>query len=71
VQPYAPRTSSPLAFHTKPQEQQSMPEQHSQQGSGHHAMLSAESLPRTPFRTPLEGVSEIEEQGQASQPSTP
>jgi hypothetical protein len=71
VQLYAPRTSSPLAFHTKPQEQQSMPEHQPQQGPGHQSMLSAESIPRIPFRTPLEGVSEIEERGQTSQPSPP
>ncbi|KAF1961536.1 hypothetical protein CC80DRAFT_390730, partial [Byssothecium circinans] len=70
VQPYAPRTSSPLAFHTSPQQQPSeqpapTPEQHGAHTSSHHPMHSAEGVPRVPFKTPLEGVSETEEQAAA------
>ncbi|KAF2262893.1 hypothetical protein CC78DRAFT_545407 [Lojkania enalia] len=69
-QPYAPRTSSPLAFHTLPQDQQdqsqTLPEHAVQQAPGHHVMHSADGIPRVPFRRHLEGVSEIEEQEQAT-----
>lgn len=66
-QPYAPRTSSPLAFHTVPQDQQephTAPEQATQHFPSHHTMHSADSVPRVPYKSPLEGVSEADEQGQ-------
>ncbi|KAF2711132.1 hypothetical protein K504DRAFT_375661 [Pleomassaria siparia CBS 279.74] len=77
-QPYAPRTSSPLAFRESPQEQHealaSTPEQNVQYHIGHHAMHSAESIPRLPFKSPLQGVSEMEEQATTQayeQPTSP
>ena len=70
-QPYAPRTSSPLAFPSMPRQQ----EQHAQAeasfgpSSGHHISQSLENTPRASFKSPLEGVSEAEEQKVvASQP---
>ncbi|KAL5114988.1 vesicle coat component, partial [Pleosporales sp. CAS-2024a] len=55
-QTYAPRTSSPLAFHSMPHEHvASVPEQHL---PGHHVTQSADGMPRAPFRSPLEEVSE-------------
>ncbi|CAO2648536.1 Nn.00g078030.m01.CDS01 [Neocucurbitaria sp. VM-36] len=65
-QPFAPRTSSPLAFHSVPHQQEqpaAAPETTFQQPPGHHVSQSADGMPRPPFRSPLEGVSEIEEQG--------
>ncbi|KAF2462658.1 uncharacterized protein BDR25DRAFT_299124 [Lindgomyces ingoldianus] len=65
-QPYAPRTSSPLAQHTAQQDPaatpQTVPDQSTHQG--HHVMYSVDSVPRIPMRRPLEEVSEIEEQEQ-------
>ncbi|KAF1997194.1 hypothetical protein P154DRAFT_525006 [Amniculicola lignicola CBS 123094] len=66
VQPYAPRTSSPLAFHhtAHNDQQHPAPAGPEQQLSNHHTMLSADGMPRIPHRRPLEGVSEMEEQTQ-------
>jgi hypothetical protein len=58
VQPYAPRTSSPLAY-------QPVTEDVAHQAPGHQPMHSADGIPRPPFRSPLEGVSEAEERDQA------
>lgn len=73
VQPFAPRTSSPLAFHSLPQDQpESAPSTTQSQGTAqeftHHAMHSADGIPRVPFRRPLEEVSELEEQEQVQGP---
>ncbi|KAF1844563.1 uncharacterized protein K460DRAFT_365509 [Cucurbitaria berberidis CBS 394.84] len=54
-QPFAPRTSSPLAFHSVPLQQEPPP--------GHYISQSVDGVLRPPFRSPLEGVSETEEQG--------
>jgi hypothetical protein len=72
-QTYAPRTSSPLAFHSMPHQQPELvhaPESITQQQPGHHISQSADNVPRAPFRTPLEGVSESLEQ-EAGFSSTP
>jgi hypothetical protein len=64
-QTYAPRTSSPLAFHTMPQQQEDsvvVPEQNIQHQPSHHISQSADGISRAPFRSPLEGVSEDLEQ---------
>lgn len=64
-QPYAPRTSSPLAFHSTAQQEGDnslASESHVQHQPGHHISQSADALPRPPFRSPLEGVNENEEQ---------
>ncbi|CAI6328867.1 unnamed protein product [Periconia digitata] len=77
IQPYAPRTSSPLAFHTSPQhqgqeQQATAQEQHASHAAPPlHALHSAEGVPRVPYKTPLEGVSESEEQAQTSTPVPP
>ncbi|KAF2118801.1 Sec23-binding domain of Sec16-domain-containing protein [Lophiotrema nucula] len=71
IQPYAPRTSSPLAFHTHTQEQQgqsALTDHAVHQAPGHHPMHSADGVPRAPLRRPLEGVSELEEQEQTTIP---
>ncbi|KAF2811949.1 uncharacterized protein BDZ99DRAFT_284183 [Mytilinidion resinicola] len=63
-QPFAPRTSSPLAFHTVPQDQADQghpPSQHATPEQGHHTMHSESAVPRAIFRQPLAEVSEIEE----------
>ncbi|KAF1937274.1 hypothetical protein EJ02DRAFT_412656 [Clathrospora elynae] len=57
-QPFAPRTSSPLAHHSIPQHQEGS----AQHAPGHHISQSADGVPRPPFRSPLGEVSEIEEQ---------
>ncbi|OCL04094.1 hypothetical protein AOQ84DRAFT_301534 [Glonium stellatum] len=73
AQPFAPRTSSPLAFHTLPQDQPE-PAPSGTQSRGttqeftHHAMHSADGIPRAPLRRPLEEVSELEEQEQVQGP---
>lgn len=60
--PYAPRTSSPLAYAAPRQlEQPSHEELPSEPSLGHHASQSLENGPRASFKSPLEGVSEIEE----------
>jgi hypothetical protein len=72
VQQYAPRTSSPLAFHAQPnhQEVSNTHEQLTGQASNQHALQSAEGVNRVPFKSPLEGVSENEEHT-FTQPSAP
>ncbi|KAF2196525.1 hypothetical protein GQ43DRAFT_426419 [Delitschia confertaspora ATCC 74209] len=64
VQPFAPRTSSPLAFHTVSQGQEGAAfggaEQHTA-AHGHHVMHSADGVPRAPLNRTLEEVSEVEE----------
>ena len=63
--PFAPRTSSPLAYHTVSQEQQETPSATTEPGApsqGHQMMQSVDGVPRVPFRRPLEEVSEVEEQ---------
>lgn len=63
-QPHAPRTSSPLAFHSTPQPHEPSPlahEPHAQQLVGHHASQSADGVPRPPYRSTLGGLSETEE----------
>ncbi|OAL55554.1 hypothetical protein IQ07DRAFT_529195 [Pyrenochaeta sp. DS3sAY3a] len=65
-QPFAPRTSSPLAFHSVAQQQeQPVPghESHIQHLPNHYGSQSADNIPRHLFRSPLEGVNENEEQG--------
>ncbi|KAH4063333.1 COPII coat assembly protein SEC16 [Parastagonospora nodorum] len=57
-QTYAPRTSSPLAFHSTPHHQENTTNVSEQQLPGHHVTQSADGVPRAPFRSPLEGVSE-------------
>jgi hypothetical protein len=61
-QPFAPRTSSPLAFHSMPHQQEQAPENQAQYAPIHQVSQSAEGMPRPPFRSPLGEVSEIEEQ---------
>jgi hypothetical protein len=74
-QTYAPRTSSPLAFHHSMPHQQddttSVPEAAVQQQPGHHLSQSADGMPRPPFRSHLEGVSEALEQEQLSSSKPP
>ena len=68
--PFAPRTSSPLAFHTaqQPQEHSPLaPEIHAQQPIGHHASQSADSVPRPPFRNALGDLNEAERTGHNSE----
>ncbi|KAH7089566.1 COPII coat assembly protein SEC16 [Paraphoma chrysanthemicola] len=69
-QTYAPRTSSPLAVHSGPlhvEEPSTVAlESHASQHAGHHVSQSADGMPRAPFRSPLEGVSEGLEQDFAS-----
>jgi hypothetical protein len=68
-QTYAPRTSSPLAFHSMPHQQSEpvhTPEIIAQQQPGHHISQSADGVPRAPYRSHLEGVSEAFEQSVAS-----
>ncbi|KAF1829570.1 COPII coat assembly protein sec16 [Decorospora gaudefroyi] len=60
-QPFAPRTSSPLAFHSMPHHQGQIPEGNIH-APNHHVSQSADGMPRPPFRSPLGEVSEIEEQ---------
>lgn len=70
-QPYAPRTSSPLAFATPRQPEQFLQAEASfDHTPAHQVSQSIEHAPRAPFRSPLEGVSEVEEQAAApvSQP---
>ncbi|KAF1918078.1 Sec23-binding domain of Sec16-domain-containing protein [Ampelomyces quisqualis] len=60
-QTYAPRTSSPLTFHSMPQQHDdsaTLPESQPQQMPGHHVSQSADVAPRPPFKSPLEEVSE-------------
>ncbi|KAF2865564.1 Sec23-binding domain of Sec16-domain-containing protein [Massariosphaeria phaeospora] len=69
VQSYAPRTSSPLAQHTLPQEQQgAFSQQHASYPPAHQTSHSVDGVPRTHFRSPLEG---IEEQGPIENPAPP
>ncbi|KAF2016741.1 hypothetical protein BU24DRAFT_209313 [Aaosphaeria arxii CBS 175.79] len=75
AQPYAPRTSSPLAYNPALDDQRSVSQPHDPHvhAPGHHTMHSADSVPRMPFRNPLEGVNETEEQRSApptGRPST-
>ncbi|KAH6642230.1 Sec23-binding domain of Sec16-domain-containing protein [Boeremia exigua] len=65
-QPYAPRTSSPLAF-PSPRQQEHFPQAEASfdPAAGHHMSHSLENAPRAPFRSPLEGVSEVEERATA------
>ncbi|KAF2491496.1 hypothetical protein BU16DRAFT_492590 [Lophium mytilinum] len=70
-QPFAPRTSSPLAFHTVPQDQvdhSHPPSQYAAPEQGHHTMHSESAVPRATFRQPLEEVSELEEQDPSHAP---
>ncbi|KAF2128715.1 hypothetical protein P153DRAFT_367072 [Dothidotthia symphoricarpi CBS 119687] len=63
-QPYAPRTSSPLAFHSVPQhkDHHALSSQSShQQPSGHHVSQSADGGPHGSFRSPLSEVRETDE----------
>jgi len=60
-QPFAPRTSSPLAFHSMPQQEQ-VTDNHAQYAPNHQLSQSADGMPRPPIRSPLGEVSEIEEQ---------
>lgn len=70
-QPYAPRTSSPLAFAT-PRHHEQFPSAQAPTDptQGHNVSHSLENAPRASFRSPLEGVSEVEEHARApaSQP---
>jgi len=61
-QPFAPRTSSPLAFHSMPHQLEQAPENNAQYPPNHQVTQSADGMPRPPFRSPLGEVSEIEEQ---------
>ncbi|KAH8712164.1 Sec23-binding domain of Sec16-domain-containing protein [Phaeosphaeriaceae sp. PMI808] len=64
-QTYAPRTSSPLAFHSTAHPQEGptiVPETSTFPHQGHQVSQSADGVPRVPFRSPLEGVSEALEQ---------
>jgi hypothetical protein len=61
-QPFAPRTSSPLAFHSMPQQQAHMPEANAQYAPNHHVSQSADGVPRHPIKSPLGEVSEMEEE---------
>ncbi|RMZ67153.1 COPII coat assembly sec16 [Pyrenophora seminiperda CCB06] len=63
-QPFAPRTSSPLAFHSVPQQHGQATEVNAQHAPNHHISQSADGISRPPARSPLGEVSEIEEQGQ-------
>ena len=68
-QTYAPRTSSPLAFHSMPHQRDELamsPESVPHQTPSHHLSQSADGMPRAPFRSPLMGVSEAQEQDSAS-----
>jgi hypothetical protein len=71
-QPFAPRTSSPLAFHSMPQQQAHIPEANAQYAPNHHVTQSADGMPRPPFKSPLGELSEMEEQEPAlsSRPPT-
>ncbi|KAI0623326.1 COPII coat assembly protein sec16 [Pyrenophora tritici-repentis] len=60
-QPFAPRTSSPLAFHSVPQQQGQAPETYVQHAPNHQVSQSADGISRPPARSPLGEVSEIEE----------
>ncbi|OCK85289.1 hypothetical protein K432DRAFT_318583 [Lepidopterella palustris CBS 459.81] len=79
-QPFAPRTSSPLAFHTLPQEQseqlpRAVPTESSPPEFTHQTMHSVDGVPRLPLRHPLEEVKEQEELEQGfsehARPSAP
>ncbi|KAJ4378758.1 vesicle coat component [Didymella sp. IMI 355093] len=59
--PYAPRTSSPLAYAPRQQQQPLQVEPATEPSFSHHVSQSLENAPRAPFKSPLEGVSEIEE----------
>jgi hypothetical protein len=59
--PYAPRTSSPLAYAPRQQQQPPQVEPSAEPSFSHHASQSLENAPRAPFKSPLEGVSEMEE----------
>jgi hypothetical protein len=61
-QPFAPRTSSPLAFHSMPQQQPHVPEASVHYTPNHHVSQSADGVPRLPIKSPLAEVSEMEEQ---------
>ncbi|KAF2855039.1 hypothetical protein T440DRAFT_464350 [Plenodomus tracheiphilus IPT5] len=69
-QPFAPRTSSPLAFHTVQHQQDNGSE--NSYAPTHHVTQSADGVPRPPFRSPLGEVSELEEAdtGLSSRPPT-
>ena len=70
-QPYAPRTSSPLAFAT-PRQQEQFPQAEASfdPPPGHQVPQSLENAPRAPFRSPLEGVSEAEERATVPAPAS-
>jgi hypothetical protein len=70
-QTYAPRTSSPLAFHSMPHHQEDPAAVPEQQLQGHHVTQSADGMPRAPFKSPLEGVSEALEQETVSDSKPP
>ncbi|KAI8943531.1 vesicle coat component [Plenodomus lindquistii] len=69
-QPFAPRTSSPLAYHSVQQQQDNGPDNN--YTPTHHVTQSADGVPRPPFRSPLGEVSELEEAdaGLSSRPPT-
>lgn len=69
-QPFAPRTSSPLAFHSVQQQQDDISENN--YAPAHHVTQSADGVPRPPFRSQLGEVSEVEEVdvGLSSRPPT-
>ncbi|KAF2652437.1 hypothetical protein K491DRAFT_663791 [Lophiostoma macrostomum CBS 122681] len=62
VHSYIPRNSSPLAYHSKPQE----PEPAAGLEQTSQAPTHLGSATHAPFRTSLEGVNETEEQGQST-----
>ncbi|KAF1926838.1 uncharacterized protein M421DRAFT_422445 [Didymella exigua CBS 183.55] len=64
--PYAPRTSSPLAYAAPRQHEQSLQgEPSSEPSHGHHVSHSMENAHRAQFKSPLEDVSEVEERAAA------
>ncbi|USP80886.1 uncharacterized protein yc1106_08160 [Curvularia clavata] len=60
-QPFAPRTSSPLAFHSMPQHHGNESESQAQTSPTHQLSQSLDGTPRPPIRSPLGEVSEIGE----------
>ncbi|KAF2280495.1 uncharacterized protein EI97DRAFT_430204 [Westerdykella ornata] len=75
AQPYAPRTSSPLAHHTQlrsHEEPSHVPHLADHRGPEQHQAAPTDNVSGLPYRTSLEGVREIDEETQAvSQPSAP
>ena len=61
-QPFAPRTSSPLAFHSMPQQHGQESESQPQAPPTHQLSQSIDGTPRPPIRSPLGEVTEIGEQ---------